>query len=684
MGMELFQAIFSFIRVGLSYYLLFGVLPLAVIRWDDEDRGFLSKLFIGLIHANVFFIIGVHLLLLVHLYETISIYFMIIGGIILVRRFYRQRSMISTESILGRIFDAADDWGDWIKLLRTKTIDVGKHIVQALMSLWLTYKERPFIWTGIIIILTVGLIIRLMHAMEHQYYASSDPYVHLQWANLLSENNIYSDGVYPYGFEVILSVLSRVFILDLYSIIRFFGPFTGLLLFLSILYFVKENLKREYQIAMLAIAVYVATMGLPVNVWRQLSALPMEYGAIFLLPGIHFLVKYFRTEQRKHLILAAEVLMLTVFIHPFTAMAMGVSYVAIALLHVDKWLRPAAFLRLAGFMAAAGLIGVLPIMVGLVLGKQFHSVSLTYLNSSIQIPAAGSAPTEGLMAVLGYINTNPGIITFLICAFLAIVYLLLSRHTDKRMGLSLLATAIVLFICMKSKQLGLPSLMPEDRAGVMFSVIAAVVIAFPLRLLNVRWMSAKSQYISKSVLCSAALLLVVYYGDFKTPVGNRYQYDQAAQHVELFKKNYIFLDWTVISPVEEAPMIRGYGWHYNLWEFVSVVSDWENSAKPEFKTSHVFFFVEKLPLRSGNANDPTLVPISSTMAARPFPKPEGNNLTDFFYRTPDTRALLEAKMNEWAEGYMKKYKDMDVFYEDEAFKVYRWTNPDKKVLKLNY
>jgi hypothetical protein len=45
----------------------------------------------------------------------------------------------------------------------------------------------------------------------------------MKWSELISENIIFSDGVYPHGFEAILSVLSRVFILDMYPIIRFFG-----------------------------------------------------------------------------------------------------------------------------------------------------------------------------------------------------------------------------------------------------------------------------------------------------------------------------------------------------------------------------------------------------------------------------------------------------------------------------
>jgi hypothetical protein len=435
---------------------------------------------------------------------------------------------------------------------------------------------------------------------------------------------------------------------------------------------------------LLAIAIYVSTIGLPVNVWRQISALPMEYGAIFFLPGIHFLIKYFRTQRLKHLILAAEVMMLTVLIHPFTAIMVGVSYIIIMLLHANKWLCPAKFSRLAGYMLAAGIIGLLPVIFGLLSGKKFHSISINYIKDSIQVPGAGAASNKGFTVILDYFMANPVILVFLVCSCMTLISLLISRQAEKQSILSLLAAAIVLFIMMKSTELGLPSLMPEDRIGVFFAILAAIVIALPLRLLNTNYMSGKWQNIAKSIVCGMALLLVVYFGDFRTPEGTRFQYDQAVQNAEMIKKQYSFLDWTLISPVEESPIIRGYGWHTELWEFIYVLTDPTAAAKLEIKTKHAFFFVEKIPLRSDQVNDPALVPINSAMAARPFPKPEGNDLTDFYYRTPDTRALLEAKLNEWAEGYMQKYKDMDVIYEDEAFKVYRWTNPGKEVLKLKY
>jgi hypothetical protein len=133
--------------------------------------------------------------------------------------------------------------------------------------------------------------------------------------------------------------------------------------------------------------------------------------------------------------------------------------------------------------------------------------------------------------------------------------------------------------------------------------------------------------------------------------------------------------------VEEAPIITGYGWHYNLWEFVNAFSHPAEAEKLEFKTKYVFFFVEKIPLRSDKANDPSMIPLNNEDAALPFPNLEGD-ATEFYYRNPERRALLEAKLNVWAEGYMKKHSDMDVLFEDDAFKVYRWTNPGKE--KLNF
>src|SRR5690349_21457807 len=97
-----------------SFLLIFVWLPMLVIRFDEDDRGWIDKLFISLIHSTLFFIVVVHLLALVKLYESISLIAVYILSMIFVTWFNsRQHSITTGTQILTRSYDMFDNPSNW-------------------------------------------------------------------------------------------------------------------------------------------------------------------------------------------------------------------------------------------------------------------------------------------------------------------------------------------------------------------------------------------------------------------------------------------------------------------------------------------------------------------------------------------------------------------------------------------
>ncbi|WP_190294780.1 hypothetical protein, partial [Paenibacillus darwinianus] len=324
-------------QVMLSFLLLFVVLPSLFIRFDEGDDTLLDRLFIPLIHSSVFVSLTVYLLASVKLLETLSmIGVSMLAALVLVRR-RLTRSTGSTggawTSLLTAIYDLADSRAGFKRNLVQPRAGVIKALRLRAASIVRPIKSNPIALTAILLALAGAAYVRFRHALTHYYFGASDAYVHLKWTKSVLKNTLFVDGVYAYGYQTLLAGLSRFFMLDVYNIFRFIGAIGGLLIVLSVAYAVRKFGSNLYGV-FAAVFAYGTIDLLPTMVWRQLSALPMEYAMIFFLPGIAFWTLYCRHGQKNHLLLAAECLLLTVLIHPFTAISHAIAIIVIGLAHL--------------------------------------------------------------------------------------------------------------------------------------------------------------------------------------------------------------------------------------------------------------------------------------------------------------------------------------------------------------
>jgi len=651
-----------FTKVLFAFGLFFIWLPLKTSQADVAGKSFLDNFFVSLMHSNLFFILVVHLLVTLKLYETISLFLSALVAVILLIKYRARTDSLSlgmkSVILLSDFTESRNSWKEellkiynlWIMKLREMMNRFRNDISANIVS-----------WILITGILLTGAFIRFKHAFVHLYFAASDVYVHLTWAKLLGSNRIYTDGVYPYGFEAIISTLNKLSQLDPYYIVRFLGPLTGFLILLSLLYFVGKKTRHDPLIVIVVLIFYVVTIDLPENVWRQMSALSMEYAVVFFLPGIHFLSMFFETGDRRKLLLAAECLMLVVLIHPYVAFCLGIAYLALSLVNVQYIFRSGNARFYVSALFAAGCLGLLPLLIGIVSGIGFHATSINYISDSVQIANS----TNYLHHWLKFREHDPALLAFLCCLLLWFVLTLFKRGR-KSNDFGFMLVALFLYLMYRAEFLGLPQLIPTDRIGVMFTLIAVFVMIMPLYLFLtlVNSTGERNFNVAKSLIGGVVVLLCFLAFPISIPQGNRYQYDDAVKSYLQIKADFSFKDWTIVSPVEEYELVLDYGIHNELWEFVQSLSNPEES-KLEFTTNYIFLFTEKIPLGTNKQ-------ISEEDALQPFPAVTGN-LTDLFYRDLHNRTMLEAKAYYWGEKYRSTHDNIEVFLDTPNMRVYKIT-----------
>lgn len=240
--------------------------------------------------------------------------------------------------------------------------------------------NRWFDWVGTIAIIAVICWQYGGHLFQVFGYTTSDVLVHNQWINAMGNNDIFTSGVYPYGFHCIIYFFHAVFGIKTYVLLRLFALVQTLLIHFTLLFLLRLVCKTE--------SAYVATgFFLLLNVWgenayvRYYSTLPQEYGMIFILPAIFFLILFFREREEEEGVKGIKVestvmlrlfsicVSMTLAVHFYDTIALGILCAAIGL----------AFCRVVfrkeniGRIIYAGVIGlviaILPMLIAYVGGK---------------------------------------------------------------------------------------------------------------------------------------------------------------------------------------------------------------------------------------------------------------------------------------------------------------------------
>ena len=217
-------------------------------------------------------------------------------------------------------------------------------------------------------------------------YGASDIPVHNYWINGLVENNIYVAGIYPMGMHCMLYYLSTMLGIPVYVTLRLFWLVQYSMIAVMILVFLKGHCKTRF-LPYLGIMMFVGAKYFNrISYSRYGATLPQEFGMLYILPSIFFVMEFFKTRKEElekginrirctsswHLLGFAMSFSLTLASHFYDTIIAGVICIGVAVGY-GYWIwRKEYFFRilLAGILSI--LMAFLPMAAAFLTGKELQ------------------------------------------------------------------------------------------------------------------------------------------------------------------------------------------------------------------------------------------------------------------------------------------------------------------------
>ena len=199
-------------------------------------------------------------------------------------------------------------------------------------------------------------------------YRASDIPVHLNWIIQMSRGNLFASGVYPFGFHCMVYYLHAVFGFDTYVILCVFYLVQVFFIHIVLLAMLKL-LCRSLYLPYAGIMVYILGSFWARQTYSRFgSSLPQEFGMIFVIPSVYFLIRFFQTEKKNlknretKLILGCFALAfsLTLAIHFYGTMIAGLCCIGIAVGFCTRFLNKEYFRRIMLTGIISVFLAVLP------------------------------------------------------------------------------------------------------------------------------------------------------------------------------------------------------------------------------------------------------------------------------------------------------------------------------------
>ncbi|MCR4440821.1 MAG: hypothetical protein QHH10_01550 [Peptococcaceae bacterium] len=664
------------IKVIFVFCLLYIIIPSRIASFDEEADKFLDKVFISLTHSTLLTIIIVHILAFLKLYDTFSLLFSyLVAYVLIIRR--KGKSWFAVLEGLGlallvQLFNISEGDTGFAGESRRRFYAWLKRLKKEAWGQVKTGFHDPFYGLFPVIVFIGAAFIRFRHSVSHATFAAPDSYVSLAWQKYLSLNQIYHDGVYPFGSHACLSALHKTFFIDPYWLSRFIGPFIGVMIFLSVYYFAVRMIENRAASLIAAVVFGLVTRPeFPSAISRQVSLIAQEHAVVFVLPGLYFFWLYLKSGKRRYLLLFAEALSVTVLIHPFSTVYLGLwSAIMMAVALVVLRIKIRNIFDYAGYSLAAVAAGLLPLAVGLLGGKDFHGSSASYVKAYVK---AGSLKLDLMGYLQKMVTKNP----FIDCALLLIIFLILYYVIFVKAKYKTVRIASIAFITFftilhyRGLELNLPVLIDPYRTSMFLSMMLATVYSCGLDLLIRLFplFSSAAAERAKNIFYKTAVTVLCLFVLYIYPPGklqaSTLEYEAAVLNYLVIKRDFKPLDWTIVAPAEQYQQALGIGWHYDLLRFVQRFTP-EELESPDFKlpipTHHVFVYVEKVPLYLGRK-------VMQADAEKEL-EPEGDNPYKQYYINAEQRGIIEAKAARLMEAYQRSHDNITVFYEDDNLKIY--------------
>lgn len=599
-------------------------------------------------------IVAGYLLVILKIYEVISIVvvFFIMFVILRLPKSYRKQGFREVRSLLELwMYDFLDGITHPVLFLK-KNVKPGFELLKNdLKKLFLI----PNLIQAVVflIILLFSAYLRFYDPLTHAAPGLSDASTTLAWMKYIDSRLLFQGGIYPRGFHIYLSILHKFAACDALYILKYTGPFNGVLTTIGIYFFVAKITGRR--LAGFASAFVYGILGgaLPIGWERQSSTNSQEFAMVFLFPAWTFAVSFLQTHKKIYLWTAGAAFAVIGFVHSIILafLWLGIGCLIVTYLFVDfkRILRPIGQLILVG--VGTGIIAALPLPLGILMGYKIHESSLEYLESTlvVEIPKLTMLDTVALF----------GFGAFLLITLLLIIF---KRRSKSHLaeGLFMFFLGISGFLIYRYVGAITANAVLGGRLGVLWALLAGVGVGVGwgaiLDLIPKKLNKIIIPFISLVFL--ALMLFAVQYYKPSPPQPYKMLYDAEVNQYMRIINQCSPCTYSIVSNSEGYALTLGRGWHIQLKDF------------------HAWFDPYRSVLTKKN-EDGTLA------------DPDENDYFIFIQKKLfivdmdimkielENRAVWYTELEEWVKEYQKSHNNISVFYEDDDIVVYQIKQPKK-------
>lgn len=636
--MPIYEQFESLFRLAISFSTLFFIMATIIFKKEHGQAG--ERFFSRFIKMIFLIIVVGYVFVLLKLYEVISLFAFITLFSIFWRmpagnrmKALRQRYSILTLVFYETLDSKFSPW-DWAKnKAKNKSATLWKSI--------LTVIKSPLNYV-VLAVISGAAYLRFSDPLSHAAPGMSDASVAVAWMKYISERILFHDGIYPQGLHIFNATVRKFAGTDAIYVVKFIGPFNGVLTTIALYYFVQHLTGRKTAGIISAFVFGILGPFLYLEWDRQAATNSQEFALIFIFLAWHYMIRFFNTKEKSYLGTATVALAVMGLVHSlvWAFACLGVVLIALSYFVFGPIKNFKTILYTALACIISGAISGIPLVIGLFMDKGYHSSSLDYLTSAV------TAEIQKL-AFLDYLAAG-GIV-------LMTILLLLSKWMKERPEPLLFTILISATTLLSYIYLGwlTGNTLIITRIGLLWSIILCLAIGVGWHALLKVFKTTKPVEL---FLCIG--ILVIATNSYRPAPAQPYKmyHDVMLNQYIRISKEFTPTTWTMVSNEEGYALSLNKGWHMHLWDLVDGYSpETEEIVKRDasgqvLDSDNIFLFIEKVVF------EPPLEIL----------KPIVENRKEYY-----------SLMEEWVNTYSIHHNNIEVYYEDENIKVYHIHQPRK-------
>ncbi len=369
-------------------YIVFTVgLPALVFYRKVKDFPAPERFLIYFTIGNFYCINLVQLLELLHIsYFITLLIFTFVPAALLIVRFYN-------IPVIPYIKKVASEAGHYIQreigfktFVRHRWREIKAFFRLVLRNIWRLLKENYTVLPFVVIFTALVWSVCGLGILNNWGFGASDIPVHNYWINGLIDNNIYVAGIYPMGMHCMLYYLSVMLNIPAYVTLRLFWYIQFAMIAVMLLLFLRGVCKNKF-LPYVGVMMFVgAKFFAGISYSRYGATLPQEFGMLYILPSILFLINFFKERNAEldkglnlircrstwYLLGFALSFSLTLTAHFYDTIIAGIICIGIAVGYGYLFFRKEYFIRvmLAGILSV--LLAFLPMAAAFLTGKELQ------------------------------------------------------------------------------------------------------------------------------------------------------------------------------------------------------------------------------------------------------------------------------------------------------------------------